>query len=156
MHVTLRHGSSLTKQMTYNLIRAQQLLRWATVSEQRGPKSGGDVHLSVRELGPHLKQCHLGRGLPPHQVPSWSIQPFGHNTPTLQKDSKTGRQDRTDNGPIAQGEPFYKRSLKKLYFLQPANWELRPKPTHQTAKNFDPSQHNPTQSAGCPTDPTHG
>jgi len=28
---------------------------------------------------PHVTQCHLGRGLPPHQVASWSIQPFGHN-----------------------------------------------------------------------------
>jgi len=29
-------------------------------------------------------QCRLGRGLTPYQVASWSIQPFGHNTPTLQ------------------------------------------------------------------------
>jgi len=41
------------------------------------------------ELGPHLTQC--GRGLPPCQVSSWSIQPFGHNTPTLQ----TGQTDET-------------------------------------------------------------
>ena len=31
------------------------------------------------ELGPHLAQCGLGRGLPPYQVASWSMQPFGHN-----------------------------------------------------------------------------
>jgi len=31
------------------------------------------------ELGPHLTQCGLGRGLPPCQVSSWSIQLFGHN-----------------------------------------------------------------------------
>ena len=31
------------------------------------------------ELGPHLAQCGLGRGLPRYQVASWSIQPFGHN-----------------------------------------------------------------------------
>ena len=30
-------------------------------------------------LGPHLTQRRLGRGLPPYQVVSWSIQPFGHN-----------------------------------------------------------------------------
>ena len=50
--------------------------------------------------GFHLTQCGLGRGLPACQVSSWSIQPFGHNTPT----SQTGRLDRTDrqdNGPIA-------------------------------------------------------
>jgi len=31
------------------------------------------------ELRPHLTQCGLGRDLPPYQVASWSIQPFGHN-----------------------------------------------------------------------------
>jgi len=35
------------------------------------------------ELGLYLTQCGLGQDLPPHQVPSSSIQPFGHNTPTL-------------------------------------------------------------------------
>ena len=39
-----------------------------------------------------------GRGLPACQVSSWSVQPFGHNTPTLQTDRQTGQ---TDNGPIA-------------------------------------------------------
>ena len=81
------------------------------------PFGGGE-----RELGPHLTQCGLGRGLPmyqvaswfiqlfghnghsrnvglpPHQVSSWSIQPFGHNTRTLH----TGQTDRQDNGPMAQ------------------------------------------------------
>ena len=32
-----------------------------------------------REWGPHLIQSRLGRGLPPYQVASWCIQPFGHN-----------------------------------------------------------------------------
>jgi len=31
------------------------------------------------ELGPHLAQFCLGRGLSPYQVASSSIQPFGHN-----------------------------------------------------------------------------
>jgi len=30
-------------------------------------------------LGPHLTQCGLGRGLPPYQVASGSIQPFDKN-----------------------------------------------------------------------------
>jgi len=30
------------------------------------------------ELGQHLAQCGLDQGPPPCQVPSWSIQPFGH------------------------------------------------------------------------------
>jgi len=32
------------------------------------------------ELGRHLTQCRLDRGLPPYQVASRSIQPFGHNS----------------------------------------------------------------------------
>ena len=30
-------------------------------------------------LCPHLTQCRVGRGLPPYQVASSSVQPFGHN-----------------------------------------------------------------------------
>jgi len=55
------------------------------------------------ELRYHLTQCDRGRGLPPCQVTPSSIQPFGHSTPKLQT-------DRQDNGPIAYGEPFFKRS----------------------------------------------
>jgi len=35
------------------------------------------------ELGPHLLQCGLGRGLPQHQVASWSVQPFGQHRWTV-------------------------------------------------------------------------
>jgi len=38
----------------------------------------GAVPLLGRELGSHLTQCGLGRGLSPHQVAFWSIQPFGN------------------------------------------------------------------------------
>ena len=32
------------------------------------------------QLGPHLSQCDLGRGLPPYEVAPWCIQPpFGYN-----------------------------------------------------------------------------
>jgi len=49
------------------------------------------------ELVPHLTQCGQGRGLPTCRVSSWSVQPFGHSTPTSQTDRETGqdRQDRT-------------------------------------------------------------
>ena len=40
--------------------RAQQLMRWATVPEQIGSKSGGGLFLL----------CRLGRGLPPYKVAS--------------------------------------------------------------------------------------
>jgi len=43
-------------------------------------KSGGCcAPLHGGELGPQLTQCHLGRGIPPYQVVSWSIQPFSQN-----------------------------------------------------------------------------
>ena len=47
--------------------------RLATIDMRR------KVPLFLGELGPHLTQCGLGRGLPPCQVASGSIQPFGHN-----------------------------------------------------------------------------
>jgi len=37
------------------------------------------VPLSIWRAGSYLTQCRLGRGLPPYQVTSWSIQPFGHS-----------------------------------------------------------------------------
>jgi len=45
------------------------------------------------KLGPHLTQCGQGWGLPVCQVSSWSIQPFGHSTPTSQtwQDRQTDR-----------------------------------------------------------------
>ena len=80
------------------------------------------------ELGLHLTQCGLGRGLALYQMASWSIQPFGQ---WLQYTNVTGRQDRTDrqtnNGPIGYGEPFYKQSPKNQWFfyalLRVGPWE---------------------------------
>jgi len=53
-----------------------------------GQKWRAAVPLSVGAAdGPNLTQCDLlGRGLPSYHVASGSIQPFGHNTPTLQTD----------------------------------------------------------------------
>jgi len=50
----------------------------ATIDTDRN-LGGGCAPLEEGELGPHLTQCCLRRGLPPYQVASWSIQPFGHN-----------------------------------------------------------------------------
>jgi len=48
------------------------------------------MYVVMGELGPHLTQC--GRGPRPTSMPSFTfIQPFGHNTPTLQTD-RTDRQ----------------------------------------------------------------
>jgi len=61
---------------------------------RHGPKSGWGTLCPFLEgeLGTHLTQCRLDRGLPPFSF----IQPFGHSTPTSQAD----RTDRTDNGPL--------------------------------------------------------
>jgi len=48
--------------------------RLATID--MGRKVGAAVPLSG-QLGPHLTQCRLGRGLPSYQVASWSVEPFG-------------------------------------------------------------------------------
>ena len=50
--------------------------------------------LGEGELGPHLTQCGQGWGLTACQVSSWSIQLFGHNTPTSQTERQTDRIDR--------------------------------------------------------------
>ena len=42
-------------------------------------KRGGCCAPFHGELGPHLTQLCLGRGLPAYQVVCWSIQPFGHS-----------------------------------------------------------------------------
>ena len=53
--------------------------RLATIDMGR-QEGGATVPLfGGRELGPHLTQCGLGRGLLPYQIASRSIQPFGHN-----------------------------------------------------------------------------
>ena len=52
------------------------------------------------------------QGLPPYQVSSWSIQPFGHNTPTSQTD-RTDRQTGQQYDSISQ--TFYKRSPQNQF-----------------------------------------
>ena len=39
----------------------------------------GAVPFSLGQLSPHRTQNRLGPGLPPYQVSSQSVQPFGHN-----------------------------------------------------------------------------
>ena len=75
LHVNIYKAATITS--------AQRQLRWATVPEQSGPKITGAAVSPFSGgrggAGFHLTHCGLGRGLPPCQVASWSIQPFGHN-----------------------------------------------------------------------------
>ena len=68
---------------------------------RHGPKIGGSAPFWGRGAGSPPNTMWQGRGLPACQHSSWSIQPFGHSTPTSQTDRQTDWQDRTDNGPIA-------------------------------------------------------
>jgi len=62
------------------LRRLQRLLRWVIVLEKVGRKVEGCCDpFRGRELGPQPTQCRLVWGLPPYQLISWSMQPFGHN-----------------------------------------------------------------------------
>jgi len=115
--------------------RAQQLLRWATVWPQYAwaEKCGAAVPLSMGELGPHLTQCGLDRGLSLYQVASWSIQPFGYNTPMLHTQRQTdvtGRQTGQTTVPYLRANRFTngrpKMLLQNVRFLN--SWvPVRPK-----------------------------
>jgi len=74
--------------------------RLATIIIYRhGPKIGGCAPLGGGAGSPSNTMSPRP-GLSPYQVASWSIQPFGHNTPTSQT-GQTNRTDRqTDNRPI--------------------------------------------------------
>ena len=103
------------------------------------------------ELGPHLIQCHLGQGLPPYQVASWSVKPFGHNTRVLQTtgDRQTTSHDNSRtlhcNGRlimrfvifiIHQGleniETFFVKTKTKTFSSRP-----RPKPYFVSSRHLE-------------------
>jgi len=53
---------------------------WCGQPSDRGRlRNRTDMGRKVGELGPLVTQCRLSPGLPPYQVTSWSIRPFGHN-----------------------------------------------------------------------------
>jgi len=62
------------------------------------------------QLGLHVTQCGQDRGLPACQIVSWSIQPFGHSTPT----SQTDRTDRQRSDSRGGGEPFKQTVAQKF------------------------------------------
>jgi len=83
-----------------------------------GRKEGAAVPLSGKELGPDLTQCRLGQALPRtewYELVSWSVQPFGHNTPTLQTDRTTVRQHKANR--FTNGHPKIGLNLPKLWLL---------------------------------------
>ena len=84
------------------------------------PKIGGGCAPFGGELGPYLTQH--GRGGPmPTCLPRFILI---RTTIWPQYANATDRPDMTDNGPIAWGKPFYKRSPKKPIILCPKGWLL--------------------------------
>jgi len=73
-----------------------------------------DVELCVRyqamELSPNLTQCGLGAEAYPRA--KFHFDPPYHVATIHQRTGRQTGQDRTHNGQIAYGEPFYKRSPK--------------------------------------------
>jgi len=67
--------------------------RLATTDMGQKLWEGGLCPFLGGKLGPHLTQCGQGQGLPPCQISSWSIQPFGYT-------NVTDRQDGTDRKTI--------------------------------------------------------
>jgi len=70
------------------------------------------------ELDPHLTQYRHGRGLPPYQVESWSIQPFGHNRhgPKIGGCALFGRElgPRLTQSCLGRGIPPYQVASKSI------------------------------------------
>ena len=67
--------------------------RFYLVSAEEENKSSAVAEMADRLVTIDMGQKVVGcQGLPPYRVASWSIQSFGHNTPTLQTDRQTGRQ----------------------------------------------------------------
>jgi len=61
----------------------------------------------------------LGRGRPPHQLASWSIQPFGHSTPNITRHTDRQTHKQQSDG---IGKPFYKRLPKNCWLH--TDWHL--------------------------------
>ena len=84
-------------------------------------KLGGCSPVGEGELGPLLAQCGHGRGLPACQVSSWSVKPFGHNTPTSQTDRQ--RSDSIGRTVLQTVAQKLKPGLLASYDIRPGNGE---------------------------------
>ena len=89
-------------------------------------------------LGPHRTQCRVGRGLPPYQVVSSSMQPFGHN----RHGPKTGEalppfwRGRTGSPSNTMSLWSKPTSLPSGILMHPASW-----PQQIWAENWGPVPH---------------
>jgi len=80
---------------------------------KHGPKTGGCCSVLGEAVQAGSPSNTVWPGPKPTSVPSGTlIHPTVWSQYTNVTDRQTARTGQTDNGPIAQGEPFYKRSLQ--------------------------------------------
>ena len=117
---TMWRGPRPTSVPSATLIHPAIWSQW-TWTENWG---GGCAPFLGRGLGPHLTQCSQGRGLSACQVSSWSVQPFGPNTPTSQTGQDRQRSDSigwTVLQTVAQ-KPHHSDWAISSVSLRPKNW----------------------------------
>jgi len=76
---TMCRGPRSTSVPSVILIRPA-VWRQQTLAKNWGLLSSAMPLLGGSCRGPYVTQCGLSRDLPPYQVASWSMKPFGHNT----------------------------------------------------------------------------
>jgi len=103
------------------------LMHTAVWPQQTWAKSWwGCAHFLRGELGPHLAQCSLGRGLRPYQVASWFIQPLGHNRNGLKIGGSTPFLGRGAGSPSNTKSPGLRpTSAPSGILIHPAVWPQR-------------------------------
>jgi len=86
-----------------------------------GRKVGGCALFWRGELGPLLTQCRLEGGLPPYEVASWSIQPFGHNRYGPKIEAAMPLWGRGSCVPIWHNVAMAEACLHARFHLDPSN-----------------------------------
>jgi len=96
-----------------------KLIHPAGWPQQTWTQNGGLCLFSGESWVPIWRNFCLGQDLPQCQVSFWSIQPFGHNTATLETGRQTGqdRIDRTGQRSDSIGRTVLQRVAKKAFRL---------------------------------------
>ena len=111
------------------------------------------------ELGPHLTQYGLGRGILLYQVASWSIHPFGHCTPTLQTDrtnrqlsDSIGRTVFTNGRPKTSDAPTSSLRItdRSYRYASPCLWNRLPGSVRQPRTSFSICDSSPPAPVSFP------
>ena len=124
-----RGAGSPSNTMSLGSLQAYLHTKWHLDPSSRlsridiGRKLGAVPPFWKGELGPHLAQCCMGRGLPTYQVASWSIQPFGQNrhVPKI-----GGSVPLLGGGAGSPSTTMWRRLGRGLPSYQVASWSIEP------------------------------